>query len=60
MTTFKFRTMKNKEDNKKQPLGEVMPEKEKENKDQYPDHMKSPMHELKDKRQVNDGEEENE
>ena len=35
---------------KKQGAGQIVPDKEKEHLDQYDDAIKSPMHELEDKR----------
>ena len=34
---------------KKKPLGKVLPEDEKKNKEEYPDSVKSPTHGLEDK-----------
>lgn len=31
---------------KKKPVGQVLPEDQKENKTDYPDHLQSPLHEI--------------
>jgi len=44
---------KNKDqETKKQSAGQVLPEDKKHLKDDMPDHLKSPLHELKDKSDV--------